>query len=100
MAFRRLIEPMELRLSTLGRREFSWRNHANHFARRHPIYIIPGTDMVFFRNLPRHRDLVFGCDLSHLFPANAYPYPTKDQILTPANNCPPLLDNLHIGRYM
>src|ERR1022692_3665874 len=65
VAFGRLVEPTELRLSTLGRRLFAWRNYANRLTGRRPVDIVARTDMILIRDLPGHSDLVLGCDLSH-----------------------------------
>src|ERR1017187_5666355 len=64
VAFGRLVEPTELRLSTLGRRLFAWRDHANRLTGRHPVYVIARTDMILVRDLPGHSDLVLGCALA------------------------------------
>lgn len=77
MAFGRLIEPMEPRISILGRRLPAWRNDANYFTGRHPVYVVTGFDMVLVRDFLGYSDLVLGCDFSHVrFPLS--PYFSKD----------------------
>src|ERR1039458_6096333 len=81
VAFGRLVEPTELRLSTLGRRLFAWRDHANRLTGRHPVDVVSRTNMVFVGDLSGHSDLVLGCDLSHTRFPQPLPYYSKDQIL-------------------
>ena len=65
VAFGGLIERTKLRFPTLRCRLFPWRNHANHFAGRYPVYVVARTYPVRFRDSPRQSHLVFGCNLSH-----------------------------------
>ena len=45
---------------------FARRHHANHFTRRLPIDVVPGTKLILFRDGLRQSDLVFGSDLRHI----------------------------------
>ena len=82
VAFRRLIEQTELRLSGLRLRLPGGRNDADYVAGRRPVYLVTWTNTVLLRDRFRQGDLVLGCDLRH--PDLPFPYYSKERILVQA----------------